>query len=43
MEILLVLGGLVLLALLAYRFGADSRRPDDRGWLGAAGGDDAAA
>ena len=35
MELLLVLVGLLLLDLLAVRFGADSRVPTDRGWWGA--------
>jgi hypothetical protein len=34
-EIVLLLGAFLLLDLLAWRFGADSRRPGDRGWWAA--------
>jgi hypothetical protein len=32
----LVLASLVLIGPLSYFFGVDSRRPSDRGWVGAA-------
>ena len=31
----LILTSLVLIGPLSYFFGADSRRPDERGWLAA--------
>lgn len=32
MELLILVGLLVLLAILSLMFGADSRRPSDRNW-----------
>jgi hypothetical protein len=34
MTALIVLAFLVLIGPLSYFYGVDSRRPDDRGWVG---------